>query len=430
MTSAKELLCQLKTHAEASLWSLAATVFIFAIVPAFLDPSVRLRWALAAGAFVLSVGILGWARPPIRRICALLLEAAQRAEADRGRILELEESCGRTELEKKNAEAELETKAREHVGHVAEEQARTAAAIQQAESLRLELERLRTEHHRLNQELSESSARRRLTETRNQDFDRRLREAEDAYAASVSKLKESEQAVLGLRETARALRSEGESFRQGSVRLQSELELVAKDRSNMELRLSQTKQELELLKSRADGAEARVSYLESGLPAQQATAARQEIEKLLQAEQAAKRELEVEKSGLESKIVELEQQARKDAQVLKELHEVCREKLAEPKPQVAEHFTWKVNYFHDNEVIFNFVNRGLPVDLIDATCDPALTVDLPSVRHVGRNEPATIRFSSRTILPQEFMVRVRMTVFAQEASFIVRAFDETKIERV
>jgi chromosome segregation ATPase len=382
----------------------------------------------------LSLGILIWEQAPLRRICASLLEAVRQAEADaeknRQRILNLEEARSRMELERKNAEEEWKTQMHEQVGRLAEEQARTDAALQKAESLRIENARLLAEQSRHDQELSEASARRRLSETRNQDVEQRLREVENAYAASAGKLKESEQEILRLQDNAHTLRAEGDSFRQNSGRLQRELEVAARERSDTELRLSQMKQELDLLRSRAEGAETRVRYLESDLPAQEQFAARREIEKLLRGEQAVKRELELEKSTLESKVALLEQQAREAEQLIKELHKRWQERVAESRPQVADHFAWKVNYFRDNEVILNFVNCGVPMDLIDATTQPALAVELPADRHLARQESGTIRFSSKTVLPQEFLARIRMTAFAQESSFRIRAFADNKIERV
>jgi chromosome segregation ATPase len=434
MQSAKELICQLKNHAVAAFWSTPAAVFLFAIVPAFFGLSVTVRWVLAVTMLVLSLGILIWEQAPLRRISASLLEAARQAEADaekcRRQILNLEEACGRMELERKNAEEEWKTQLREHVGRIAEEQARAVGALQQAGGLGLENERLLAEHRRLDQALSEASARRRLSETRIADFDRRLREVGEAHAANAGKLKESEQEVLRLKENVHTLRAESDSLRQNSARLQRELEVAARERSDTELRLSQMKQDLDLLRSRAEGAEKRVTYLESELPTQEQFVARREIEKLLQDERAVKRELESEKSALESRAAELEQQAGEAEQLIKELHERWQERVAESKPQVADHFTWKVNYFRDHEVVLNFVNRGLRMDLIDATSQPALAVEVPADRHLARNESATIRFSSRALLPQEFLVRIRMTAFAQEASFRIRPFADNKIERV
>jgi hypothetical protein len=233
-----------------------------------------------------------------------------------------------------------------------------------------------------------------------------------------------------LKENVHTLRAESDSLRQSSARLQRELEVAARERSDTEQRLSQMKRDLDLIRSRAEGAESRVTYLESELPTREQFVARREIEKLLEDERAVKRELESEKSALESKVVELKQQAGEAEQLIKELHERWQERVAESKPQVADHFTWKVNYFHDNEVILNFVNRGLTMDLIDTTSQPPLAVEVPAGRHLGRNESGTIRFSSKTLLPQEFLVRIRMTTFAQEASFRIRAFADNKIERV
>ena len=260
---------------------MAAAVLLSGIVPALFVQSVTVRWAVAVTMCLLAVGGLIWAQTAIGRISAALQEVTHQAEADSEKSLrqirDLEESRGRMELEKKNAEVECAAQAREHLGRVAEEQARTTAAVQQAEGLRSEKERLLAEHKRLELELVETSGRCRLSETRNLDSDRRLREVGDAYASSVGQLKESERELLRLKEDARALRVENESLRKNSVALQRELEVVVGERSKTELRLSQVEQELDSLRSRAEDAEKRVKYLESDQPAQEAFAARREI---------------------------------------------------------------------------------------------------------------------------------------------------------
>jgi hypothetical protein len=434
MQSAKDLICQLKNHAVAAFWSTPAAIFLFAIVAALFGQSVTIRWVLAVTMLVLSLGILIWEQAPIRRISALLLEITRQTEAEgekcRRQVLDLEETCRRMELDRKNSEEQWATQLREHIGRAAEEQARTAAALERAKGLALENERLLAEHRRLEQEVSEASARRRLSDTRMEDFEGRLREVGGAHAANAGKLKESEKEVLRLKENMHTLRAENDSLRQNSARLQRELEVAARERSDAELRLSQINQDLGLLKRRAEAAESRVTYLEGELPAQEQFAARREIEKVLEDERAVRRELELEKSALESKVAVLTQQAGEAELVIKELHGGWQQRVAESKPEVADHFTWKVNYFRDNEVILNFVNRGVPMDLIDATSQPALAVDLPAGRHLARNESGTIRFSCARILPQEFLVRIRMTAFPQEVSFRIRAFADTKIERV
>src|SRR5262249_31603058 len=140
--------------------------------------------------------------------------------------------------------------------------------------------------------------------------------------------------------------------------------------------------------------------------------------------------LETDKSELQSKVADLERKLAEAEQLIKEVHESYREKLAESKPAIADHFTWKVNFFHENEVILNFFNRGLPMDLIEASSQPAVDIELPSERHIARDAEGKVRFFSKATLPQEFLVRIRMTAIAQETSFRIRPFAETKIERV
>ena len=330
------------------------------------------------------------------------------------------------ELEKKKAvEGQGEQERR-----IAEEQARAAAALQQADGFKQEKERLMADYRRIGQELTEAVDRRRLAETRNQDLDRRLREVETTYAGSFGKLKESEQEIVRLKESVQALRAENDSFRQNLDRQLRELEVAGHERVATETRFFHLKREVDALKSRAEGAEEKARYLEGDLPKQQEFVARKETEKFLEAERAKNRELELQKSALESKIQELERKAAEAEQLIKELHQLLQEKLAEPQPQMADHFVWQVNHFHENEVTLNFLNRGVPMDLIATHSQPGLSIESPVGRHLARNESGSIRFSSRAKLPAEFLMHVRMTAFAQEASFRIRPFAETKIERL
>src|SRR5262249_36332475 len=145
-------------------------VLILAFLPAFFDLSGALRWALVILMLVLSLGIAVWAQSSIGKICASLLAAIQQGHAEdekRGQeILDLNEKCRQMELERKNAAEER----REHELLLADEQARAAAAVQQADGLKQEKERLLAEHRRAGEELTEAVDRRRLSETRNHDL--------------------------------------------------------------------------------------------------------------------------------------------------------------------------------------------------------------------------------------------------------------------
>jgi hypothetical protein len=430
MPDSQEWISRLKNQAGAALWTMPTVVLLFAILPACFVLNGTSRWALAILMLVLSLGIVFWAQSSIRKTCASWLEASDLAQAEdekrRQQFLELQESCRQMELENKKAAEERQEQQR----RLAEEQTRAAAVLQQAEALKQEKERLLADHRQTRQELTEAIDRRRLAEIRNQDLDRRLHEVETTYAGSFSKLKESEQEIIRLKESARTLQAENDSFRQNLARQLRELEVAGHERAAAETRFFHLKREADGLSSRAESAEERARYLEGDLPKQQEFVARRETEKILEAEQARNRELELQKSALESKIQELERKAGEVEQVIKELHELLQKKLAEPHPEMAHHFVWQVNHFQENEVTLNFLNCGVPMDLIGTTSQPGLTIESPVGRHLGRNESGAFRFSSRAKLPQEFLVHVRMTAFAQEASFRIRPFAETKIERL
>ena len=430
MHSAKESIRWLEQQASAALWSMPAAVLLLAVLPAFFVLNGGLRWALAILLLVLSLGLAFRARSSLGKLCASLQEAAQQAEAEdekqRQQILDLQETCRQMEIGKRKAGEERHALER----RIAEEETRTTAALQQADSFKQERDHLLADYRRFGQELSEAKDRRRLWETRNQDLERRLREVETASAGSFGKLKEYEQEVVRLKEGEQALRVENNSFRQTLARQQRELEVAGQERSAAEDRLSKLKQELDAFKARAEGAEERVRYLESDLPKQAEFVARKQTEKLLQEEQAKNGELELRKTALESKIQEHEQKAAQAEQLIKELHKLLEDRLAETKSQMADHFVWKTNFFHEKEITLDFVNGGVPVHLISTTSQPALTIESPVGRHLGRNESATIRFSSKANLPHEFLVRVRLAAFTQEASFRIRPFAEPKIERL
>jgi len=345
------------------------------------------------------------------------------------------------ELDRKNSQEEWKEATREHSRQLAEAEERFAAANERFEALKAEREPFLAEQKRLEGELSESLMRRQALEGRSTDLDRRLAELRDAYGGDFAQIKEARQEVLRLGENIHALQAELQVHRDRSVKLQRELEVVTLERSNSELRQSQLERDLGAFRSRAEGAEKTVQYLEADRPAEEELAARRrENERLLANDQILKREcqalkeraeiIEAAKSALAAKASEYEAQAAQTEVVISELHQRLRERLVEAKGEVPEHFVWKVNYFRDNEVTLNFINRGIPIDLIEATSKPALSVELSSGQHLGRNEEGRVKFSSRQTLPQEFVVKVRFTAFAQEASFRIRPFQETKIERL
>src|SRR5262249_28360172 len=146
-----------------------------------------------------------------------------------------------------------------------------------------------------------------------------------------------------------------DTFRQNVARQVRELEVAGNERVAAETRFFHLQREVDGLKSRAESAEEKVRYLESDLPKQQEFVARKETEKLLLNEQARNREMELQKSALESKISELERKAGETEQLIKELNQLLQQKMAEPKPDLASHFMWQVNHFHENEVTLNFV---------------------------------------------------------------------------
>ena len=125
MHGAMQLFGQLKSHAVAALWVLSGGIALSAFIPAFFGTSVTVRWALAVMMSLLSFGILIWALAPILKMCASLQQIVRQAEEESEKnsrqIKELEESRGRLEVERQNAEEEWNAKTREHLGRVTEE---------------------------------------------------------------------------------------------------------------------------------------------------------------------------------------------------------------------------------------------------------------------------------------------------------------------
>src|SRR5579864_9246511 len=97
MPDAKELICRLRSQANAAFWIMPAVILVLAVLPACFDPGGGFRWGLTILMLILSLGLAFWAQSGVGKICASLVEATQLGQVEdekrRQQMLELQETC-------------------------------------------------------------------------------------------------------------------------------------------------------------------------------------------------------------------------------------------------------------------------------------------------------------------------------------------------
>jgi cell division protein FtsB len=405
-------------------------------------------WAFSLGAFLAVAGSIFLTRlnRAASSFCDAHLQGAElfvRTEQTLSRqISHLEEALGSIQREGINEQNALKDQIRTGVREL-ERLGRSRADLEsQLETLRSEHGHLKTEWQGLRNQLSDCQSRRQILESRNSELDARLAKLGEEHVQGSDRLRHSELETRKLTETVDSLRRESEVLRAHGLRLRQELDAVTIQLSNQAIARDRLDLELESTKRLADGAEQRMRELEVDRPANEELASlRRTMDEMLLKERASGRERDalMERCRmLESEITDLQadlgrSHVRQTAaeQLIKELHSVSSRSLAEDKCRVAEHFVWKLNYFRDNEVVLNFENHGVPVDLMDVLSVPVVDADIAGARRVERHAESSIRLRTTRRLPEEILVRVRYAVFSQEASFRLRPFDgSAKIERL
>jgi hypothetical protein len=131
-------------------------------------------------------------------------------------------------------------------------------------------------------------------------------------------------------------------------------------------------------------------------------------------------------------IQRLEEKIEASDSVIGELQDEVRNVSAEPRSDMAKHFSWRLNFFENQEVKLNFTNDGAMVDLIDVFAEPAVPCAFEGTRRLQRGADGTVlvRPAKGAKLPDDFKLTVRYTLRTQSALFRLRPFSANKIERL
>jgi hypothetical protein len=107
-----------------------------------------------------------------------------------------------------------------------------------------------------------------------------------------------------------------------------------------------------------------------------------------------------------------------------------RRRHQEPRESTLDHFVWRVNSFQAREVVLEFVNRGVTIDLFEVVSEPPLQCERPSPCTLKRAAEGRVRVFSSEPLPEEIVVRCRYTLYPQEAAFRIRPSGPVKLQRL
>lgn len=447
MSTFDELMAKFKSHGRV----VVALVLAVAVGMGLLNflPALPLGGRLAAVGIPLGLllAIAWWSEQARARLGQALARevdsATTQATEARTEARKLQEICSQLETARTEFEEQARIRFRQAEARATEADTRAAAVAGEMAGLQSQMDEMGGQKQSLQLELRETAARRAALETRNLDLEERLRDFSEQTGEESVRLKTAERELKRVLESEAVLRAEGDTYRSHALELRRELDALTAEHANSRFRESQIAQKLQRLEGRATGAEelAQAAQMKLADDEPQETL-RRELHRLQAGEKAWQRESQAlrERGGLlETELTaaqdELRTQTAKAAEaqaLVDELHQNLRSARAEPKLQMAEHFVWKVNYFHSKEVTLNFINKGLDMDVIAVETEPRVAAELPGARFLPRGAEMRVKFATGTDanLPQEFVVRLVYSVIRQEARFRLQPFEANKIERL
>lgn len=308
------------------------------------------------------------------------------------------------------------------------------------EHLRAELQQLLADNQTLQNQHTETLERRRVLEGQYLELEASARQLGAAHSARAERHRVALDEVGELRASLQQLTRDLEAAKGEKSRLQSELDLSVAERRNLELRSARLEASVTEWRERAQTVEdaARRQKVDHALE-EELAARRREIQELC-AEldtQRAQRELADEQARLavagqqetDADLKQLKEAVRQREVLIEELQAECRRQHDEPGLDMMNHFAWKVNYFGDKEITLTFINGGTALEFIELKTEPPLACELPQQRTMLRGAEGRLRISSATVLPPEFLLRCRYTIYPQEAVLRLRPKGAVKVER-
>ncbi|HEX3718455.1 MAG TPA: hypothetical protein VH595_10855 [Verrucomicrobiae bacterium] len=422
-----------------------ACVSALAFVPVVLDHGGLISWFLAAVAYVAILALL-WRQVVIvdvmRESFARHVESLERDQQGLERRLNESE---RVLAEAKREEAvrllEFEKEKSKIAATLLEETSRADSNQRKVEEFEATVARLNRENAGMADQRADAISRRQSLQNQYFELEKTANEIRAIHLEKSEQQRRTLTELDQLQNDLKKIQTERESATADVARLKREVETLGMQHSNTGLRESKLKSQVAELEARVETSDRELRNLKANTALQEELASRraeigrlcEQIDDLTRQRDAAIERgalLEQEKSEVSAKLPELTAQLARTDSIIEQLQDECRQTRGEPRHEMARHFVWKINFFKEQEVVLNFVNDGAEVDLIEARTEPELRCEIPGNKRLERGAEGRIRVTSGQRLPGEFVLKVRYTIYPQEASLKIRPFDSAKIERI
>ncbi len=336
-------------------------------------------------------------------------------------------------------ESERDTLA-ERLGKATAELAESRAAL---DSLQSAVGQLKDQNTTLQSERADAIQRRQMLQAQYQELETASRELGSSHTERTAQYRAAMDSAEQVRSELERLRASESGLETECQKLRHQVERLELERRSFDLRERALRDEVELLRRNVAEAMTRAESASAQRGLHEELAARRaELDRLAdeiahlrsQLEMARERAALAEQSREDaaSTIRRLEEQVAASDAVIGELQDEVRNVSTEPRSDMAKHFTWRLNFFESDEVRLSFVNDGAAVDLVEVRTEPVLTCGFDGARRLerGGDGAVVIRPNKGTKAPDDFRVTIRYTLRPQEATFRIRPYAPTKIERL
>jgi len=323
---------------------------------------------------------------------------------------------------------------------VTAELAESRAAL---DSLQSAVGQLKDQNSMLQSERADAIQRRQLLQAQYQELENTSRALGSSHTERTAQYRAAMDSAEQVRSELERLRASETALETECQKLRHQVERLELERRSFDLRERALRDEVELSRrnvaeamSRAESASAQRGLHE------ELAARRAELDRLADEIAHLKSQLDMarERAALAeqaredaaSTIRRLEEQVAASDAVIGELQDEVRNVSTESRSDMAKHFTWRLNFFESNEVRLSFVNDGATVDLVEVKTEPALNCGFDGARRLerGGDGAVVIRPNKGAKAPDDFRVTIRYTLRPQEASFRIRPYAPNKIERL
>jgi len=424
---------------------LLVVLSLLALVPSLAGHVAWSIWLFAAVAYFMAVFLLWRQWLGFDSMRDIILQQRESFDSNKEgltrRMNESERLLAQAKRESAERARQSEQQTAEFAAALEEERKRGAAHFAAYEEIQQALAQLNRENDSLASQEAEAVSRRQSLQKQYSELEKTANEMKAAYTEKADSqrrtLTELERLKSNIKETL-AQRGNAETE---ALRLKRQLETLGMEQSNALLRETNSRNEAAEWKARAEAAEQESRNLKANTALQEELASRRnEIESLYQKIEELTRQrdlatehgrlLEREREDLAAQLPPLHRQLESLQEVIGELQDECRNAHLEPRHEMARHFVWKINFFKEQEVVLNFLNDGPEVDLVAVRSEPDLACEIAGKSRLGMGAEGRVRVSAPRRLPEEFILKVRYTIYPQETVLRLRPFDSSKLERI